>query len=301
MPIVINRDQMSNVETFDSPEAYADYLEQLPLDIRSREYSYGSHYSDNYRDEKFKCAIKGLRYGDIELAEQAEKFMNELKHEGLLSIGLPMPSRAVVGATTILPLYEAGIPNCMVTRDMSNLRGRNAPLNVYWDRFRSAAVSNTKFIIKRGIAITAFVMAMSTIRPVNLYMISCSNPNNADWSERGIFGSIVRVETKPLDLARATWMFTNSEWSSHLTWMGVRHRFHEATGKTADWMVGPMHLRMLPDSDEYAQEHREVLDMSKDDIFIYGMHRDDTLSWTDPVAWVKQMIEKHAYKQKETE
>jgi hypothetical protein len=285
---------LCNVERYDSPEEYADFIESIRPEFRN-------DYYDEYRSRirgSFKEAIQGLRYGDLALVEQAEKIMDKLRYEGIMSTGLPMPSRAVTGAMTILPLYNAGIPNCMVTRNMGDIQGVNAPLNIYWDRFRSGMLDGDA-VVRRGIAITAFVMAMNNIRPVNLYFISASCPHNATGYERGLYGGLIRMETRPLDLARACWIFTNRHFSGPLTFMSMKQRFWEATKgyKYPDDARGPLWLRSPANSAEYEAEHRDILDMQGDDIFLHGMHAHETLSHTDPVAWVKKMIEQHITKQ----
>lgn len=284
-----------NVARYDSPEEYADFLERdVSMGFRNHYYGAFSRVNRGSFDE----AIKGLRYGDLKLAAEAEKIMDKLNHDGILSSGLPMPSRHVTGSLTILPLYEAGIPNCMVTRNMSDMRGINAPLNIYWDRFRSGALDGDA-VVQRGIAITAFVMAMNNIRPVNLYFISASCPHNASDNQRGLFGGLIRMETRPLDLARATWMFTSRHFSGALTFMSMRQRFIEATGCYPDEARGPLWLRFQPNSAAYEAEHRSIFEMGPDDIFMHGIHINERLSYTDPVAWVKQMIEKHTQRQQD--
>lgn len=284
---VLHNGQKSRYAIFETPEEYADFISSIPG------YNYYGYRELQKRERELNC----LRIGDITLAEKAEKFMEQLRVEGIMSVGLPMPSRAVTGAMTILPLYEAGIPNCMVTRRTSDVRGISTPINIYWDRFRSGAIGHGDAIINRGIAITAFAMAMSTIRPVNLYMISVSCPHNAYPGMRGCYGGLVRMETRPLDLARAVDIYTSSAFSGTLTFNAMAHMFQQENNYAADWACGPLWLRHSPSNPQYSAELRAIFDIGENDVLIYGMHAHDTLSWTDPVAWVRKMLDDHVGKQ----
>jgi len=293
---ITHNNNKSCVSFFETPESYADFIEENVPKCLFKDYfsDIGSgNSSDTYKYGTYKDAIDGLRHGSEQYIAEAHKIIEQLTIEGIFSTGLPMPSRAISGSLAIKPLFDAGVPNCMITRDMSSMRGVNAPLNVYWDRFSSIGFSSEK-IIKRGIAISAFVMAMNSLRPVNLYMISCSCPNDARHGDKGLYGGVIRVESRPLDLARATWMFCNPAFSRPLTWTSAGHHFYKSNNySNHPFMQGPLCLRYNPSNVRYESEFRAILEMETDDILLYGSILHDRLFDTDVVQWVRTMIEKH--------
>lgn len=277
------------VKQFFSPIDYADYLEKIPKHLWSKS-------NDSARDD-VRNAIKGMRNGDMYAACEAEKIINQLENEQIFADGLPQPEPQIVGGFTVTQLYNQGIPTCMLTYDNSYLKGVNTPLTIYFDAYGSIGLGS-HLAMKRGVACLAFVMAVSKVRPVEMYIITCSSPVGY-----GLYGCLVKVPTNPLDLARVGFMMTDYKgYISHgrwamMNWSYVRKNksyqiYRNAIGPFGGGMAG-----------EYIKEaYKEALKAKDDDIILYGTQTTaprihNVNAAHDPVGWVRAMLKLHRDKQ----
>jgi hypothetical protein len=154
-----------------------------------------------------------------------------------------------------------------------------SPLAVCVDLVSSAGVSADK-LRKRGALILALVRALSSLRPVELWCGGSSMPYGKDthhvwW----------RMDTAPLDLARAAHVMTSPAVSRGLLYSTV---IEEAQGEAfLKWPYG--------DHDWSRKNMRPVLSRvigSDDMLCIAAPHSDDRLV-SEPEAWFDDMLKQY--------
>lgn len=265
-----NRDK---VLRFNSPEELANYVGTL------REYRPGSHFHGQSLSEAQRCLLNG----DVSTVDSAQALITRLEEQAILSTGVKTLTADVVGFMPLVPHVLAGLPNSMLTRYESEIEATNTPITIYIDTTVSSDLSHGE-LINRGIATLAFAMAMANVRPVDLYTVStcCADSCN------GSYGVCTRIETRPLDLARAAWMLTSPTMARRIMHTSVWNQlgFISLGG-------GPFSWQLSPTQNSYMASMRDMLSMEAQDVFITGGYIADKLMLTDPIAWVNMMVRKH--------
>ena len=113
---------------------------------------------------------------------------------------------AVAGGAPCVPAYLAGSP--MAMRRRVRVADDLAPLAVVVDIGVSASVSHPT-IQRRGAAALALVRLLAATRPVSLWVV-CGQVTDLDGTRRDA-ALAVRVDTAPLDVARAAWLLAAPE------------------------------------------------------------------------------------------
>jgi len=151
--------------------------------------------NDGYQYSESK---RGLANGDKVLAERAEKILASIETESLYSDNVSQWGRSVSGAFPDVPAYLSGSP--------VNMRRRTpqhglAPLTIVVETYMSGGISDAGRE-RRGVAILSLVRKLQmTGHAVDLWLAHTSRPNGLTAT------CLVRVENRPLDLARAVWGF----------------------------------------------------------------------------------------------
>lgn len=272
---------------FESIEAYADWLDKSPCK-NNWEVGYGN----------IKLLINNLRTGTLDYISQAEKIIDKMNDQQLFSVGQVMLLPSVVGFMPNVPAAICGHPESMFARQRTNLDGLNTPISIYIEPGISGGLTDTQ-VINRGIAVLAFVLAMNILRPIEVYM---TETNGATVGGSGLYGfncvgAAVKIDTKPLDLARACWCFTNQAYVAPLGFIASTTIYKEWKGDTVNHSAWSWCGR--PQQAEYQQGLRDLYNMQSQDVFIPGGHLSDTLMLNNPVLWVQQMIEKHTKEQQD--
>jgi hypothetical protein len=113
---------------------------------------------------------------------------------------------AVAGGAPCVPAYLAGSP--MAMRRRVRIADDMAPLAVVVDVGVSASVKHDT-IQRRGAAALALVRLLAATRPVSLWVVSGQVTDKYDTARNAAFA--VRVDTAPLDVARAAWLLAAPE------------------------------------------------------------------------------------------
>jgi hypothetical protein len=262
---------------FESPEEYADYIEGNGETYATQ--TYDDDWAGCSRDK----AIATLRNGDTKMLERAQAILDKVDLSHLQSVGMPILAPCVAGFVPNVPAAIIGHPEAMFKRTMVDNPSVSAPLTVYVDTTVSAGVS-VNSLISRGVAILAFILAAETIRPVDLYCVSLgSSPSNM----RQAVGAVCKVQSRPMDLARAVWMLTDPGYSRRCR-TEAQYAQHGKRNDPGNWL-----FNIAPTSPQYESTVREVIGCEPTDVFMKGGYLFDQLMLSDPVAWVQKMLDQH--------
>lgn len=269
-----------NFKTFESPEAFADYAETVPSRMHNNADEVGK---DAFAGVSYSEAIYSLRNGNTENLEAAKKIIDQMNNSEIFANNVPIIRPDVVGMVPNVPGVVSGHPQGMMARHFEEMPSLNAPITVYFEAAVSAGVTHEQ-LVNRGVAALAFVLAMELVRPVDLYIVCL-------WSHtenKGVYGPIVKVASRPMDIGRATYMMTDPSFYRRLAFSSVNNMAGiDGRRCSKPWAFGD------PTSDNYIEKARKHINFSNEDVYIKGGYLFDTLMLNDPITWVKQMIEKH--------
>lgn len=278
-----NSVEATNVVRHDSSEAYLEYVKQMPRSNRMEDRR-GWGGVDNW-DQVFKL----LANGDASLVPQAERIMDQVKAENIDAPGVSLILPSVVGFMPNVPAAIIGHPESMFSRQVSDIVGYQTPLSIYVETTISAGVEHHE-IMNKGIAILAFAMYMQAIRPVEIFMTSSGSIH--DHSQV----TVVKVASNPIDLSRACFMLTSPTYARKIGYSVHGYMAGRSNYGGHNWAWG-----IYPECGEAFERveriMRQLLGMEQTDIFIGPGYLYDYQMRTNPVAWIKEMIEKHTLRE----
>lgn len=174
----------------------------------------------------------------------------------------------VAGMVPNVPAFLAGQPLAMRRRQRDH--SERAPVAVIVDTTISAGVSH-ETLQKRGAAILAFVRLLSARRAVELY---AGVGVGTDSYRGGAAYVMTRIDTAPLDLARAAFMLCHTS-ATRLLGYGA------AKGFNGHWPYGRDALNVVAWREVAAQAFPHCTDI----VAVPGLHLFDPLL-RDPTAWI---------------
>ena len=217
--------------------------------------------------------------------KEAETLMSEIQAQGLMSEHVMRWGPNVVGAIPLIPNAIQGVPDTMLA-PMWEAQSARGPIRVFYDCVGSAGISE-RDMAKRGTAVLAFVLLMSQVRPVELFVIAGMQGTG------GACIPIVKIETAPLDTKSSLYALACTAFSREIAFAwgyssdaaGTRRGFH------GGWAWGT-----APNQDGTGRWHdamRTVLDIQPDDLLIPGAVYGDPIV-KDPIAWLQREIDMRA-------
>lgn len=262
-----------NIKHFDSPEEYAEFLRTIPTQYNCREGSWCGASTDQ--------GIKTLEQGDSSRLAKAQAIIDKLDLAHIFSNDVPVLEPCIAGFIPNVPAAIAGHPEAMFRRGFVESPSVSAPLAIYIEVSVSEGVSHDQ-LIARGVAVLAFALAMEQVRPVDVYAVALSGKGERP----GIYGSVTKIASRPMDMSRAVWMLTDATYARQL---------HFTAGNYLSGCTTTGHVPWAYSFDSaYEGKVRKLLELQPDDVFMKGGYLFDTLMLNDPVAWVRAMIEKHS-------
>lgn len=238
-----------------------------------------SHYridSGKWHGMDWSAAMQGVQSGNLARVPQSDKFLSAIEDQVFISPAWRVIDD-VVGAVPNVPNYIAGLPCAM--RRRVRTASETAPLAIFADVSSSGSVS-TRDMIARGAAMLALVRMLANIRPVELWTVSVVGVPHS----HNAYGVITRVDTAPLDLARAAHLLCEPAMARRFGY-GIGHMLanDEATGWTP-WA--------FDNADLWRKNAREILSAhtgGSESVYFPAVHACDE-SIQDPVTWLKTMI-----------
>jgi hypothetical protein len=227
-------------------------------------------------DQFYTCAERG----DLKLAEKAREHVKNFANVAVLDHGIEFEYNMHHG---VLDYQTAmtGNPMCMYGATITE--SNRSPVHVYVDTWTEAGI-DPSIMMRRGIAILAFVQALSIYRPVH-----CSIVKGSEFSPKRMpTVQTLQIPTAPMDLARAAWMLA----SPMVNRQGFLLAIHGAY-RNRDFCPSPQFpggWQNTPDMPRWMAERHNV----KDIMHMKRMVSNDLANWKSDaasVAWVKKQLD----------
>jgi hypothetical protein len=205
---------------FDGMGGLADYLDAMPEGFR---HDHGAHFAGC----DLPTAITRCRSGNPDLVAASDKMLDKLEALSPMTNAWET-QRAIVGGVPSVPDFLSGNPLNMRLR--RRVESQQAPIAVLIDVTVSADIP-FETILRRGAAILALVRALSAKRPVSLHVVAGLQEKSSNVA------IAIRVDTAPLDLARAAWLLGAPEVLRQV-FFNVLHSVSEQPGRYIPWIFG---------------------------------------------------------------
>lgn len=257
---------------------FAALADAVPADNENREKCTSKYNWTGNKD--YNTSVEQVRNGDLSGVAASDEIMSRIEADSFLS---PVWRNRldVVGDAPCVPAFLAGHPMNMRRRE--RVLTEQGPLTVLVSLELSAMI-DTATMRKRGAAILALVRVLSNSRPVSLY--ACCSVGGSKYGAH----VIVRIDTAPLDLARAAHVLTCPSVTRGLSYAVCRELAKNELGQEwyGHWAYN--------DHSTYLRVVRETLmgaiDPNAETILIPAAHVDDP-SVKEPETWLRQMVAKH--------
>lgn len=226
----------------------------------------------------YDTSVKQCRIGDLSGVEPSDKILSKLE------IAFPVTAKFAIvndvcGGVPNVPAMLAGHPLSM--RRRQRLASEQAPLCIFVSLELSAGI-DIGTMRQRGATILALVRLLSDKRPIDLYAC-CS------VGQDGLAAHIItRIDTAPLDLARAAHFLTCPSVTRGLNYAACDSLMVKHFGKvwSGHWAYG--------DHGKYIKHAREIflsaVNPSAEALLIPAAELNDPCVKT-PELWIKKMLE----------
>jgi hypothetical protein len=251
---------------FDSPAALGDYA----AEGKNLETGRDSWSGNKTGAEAVHCCHQG----DLAGVSASDALLASFERFSFVSSRAQWQD-SFVGAAPNVPAYIAGQPLAM--RQRIKVPHAAAPLAVIVD-LTTSAIIDAETIARRGAAILALVRMLAGRRPVELWAGCCMDAQGGD----NAFGAYARIDTAPLDLARAAFVLTNPAFSRGLCYkIGYARE-----GFCGHWPFNNHQISRTHMADLILPAMPHVTDA----LCIPPAHADDDLS-KNPEGWVLGKLE----------
>lgn len=243
-----------------------------------------THYGAPFCGGTYREALDTLASGDLSSVAAAQKIIDQMRDQLIFADQHRVVAPAIVGFAPHVPHAIIGHPKTMLNFIPSEMISSTTPINIYAMVNVSAWLSDSQ-VLSRGIAILSLVLALSQSRPVDLYVGSCSCALDTPT----VYGSITRIDTRPLDLAHAAWMLTSTLAIRGLLLTTSR----QIAGDASSRRYSVPHAYCGPTAPTYEPSLRSLIGMAPQDILIKAGSSLDKAMLDNPIKWVKDMIKAH--------
>jgi hypothetical protein len=227
-----------------------------------------------YGGDNFETIRDKTIAGDVSVVPQSDKLLAQFEQYSFAS-ARNVVIDDVVGAIPNVQAFLSGSPMSM--RRKVKAQSDTAPVAVVIDLVSSASITAAQ-ILQRGIALLAFVRAISMRRPVELWV---SNGLDADGRKNAVW-AFARIDTTPLELAHACYALSCVGVARALCY-GMSEALHgyQGTYPYDDAQLTRKH---------YAEIVRSALPHVTDVVAIPVILASDPLLH-NPTAWVRDQLE----------
>jgi hypothetical protein len=222
-------------------------------------------------NKSYSTALDQVRNGDLSGVAASEALLDKLETEQYVS---PVWRQRldVVGGSPCVPAYLSGHPMNMRRRE--RVMAEQGPLTIIVSMTLSGGI-DTDAMRKRGATLLALVRLLSANRPVEVWTAICLG-----GSRHGTH-VLTRLDTAPLDLARAAHMLTCPAVTRGLGYGICQSVLREGGSWPHD------------DFDKYQKTARElysgVIGTDSDVLYVGAAHLNDP-TVKQPVKWLKETL-----------
>lgn len=258
---------------YDSMSHLADALD------KSKQY-YESNTSWTGGETADQVSHKLRNGGDGKLANKAREYLDNFNMD--IHTERPVHISSPYGGRFVIPEAILGWPE--PARRLVRRLEDAAPLTVYFSNTCSGGI-DVNLMLKRGMAIMAFVMAMSYIRPVKVVYFSELGGKDAEKWTNVTF----EVPTAPMSLSEAAYCMG----SMSLT-RGAAYAIGQQSGNGYHGQWADHYTRLGGDknSPAYKEFLRKAFNARADDVIIGSVYLDDPLI-KDPLKWLKTTLKQY--------
>ena len=262
-------------------ESLGDFVRALP-DPNDSKYTWCAtpfRARDWNGNQTFADAKANLFKGDEKALEESRRILDQVDADGI-ALASSQWEHAVTGYIPCVPSYLAGSPESM--RRLVDYQSDVSPIKIFVSGSVAAGFSGGD-MAKRGATILALVRKLQQIRPVSLYFFGAhAGPDNRDATGNCAI-PVIQVDTNPMDLTTASYMFGNPGFVRQLT-MGWASQW----GYDGSFAWG----KRGRDMRSALIKHLGVTDQ---DLLIDPSFQDSHGDITaDPVKWVNDQVKRYA-------
>ena len=252
---------------------------QTYIDMSPKNMGYGENLSW-YGNESEAESLRKAELGDTSLVGQAEAQLDSL--DAAIETPRRIWERSVAGPFCCVPDVLAGLPTPM--RRMTHQTDEHNPITIFVDTGSTASVS-AKQITQRGTTILALVLALTRVRPVQLFQL------HAGYGKDGETITTCQINTSPLDLATACYVLTSAGFTRRLVYNLASKR----NGYNGTWARGFNTYKQ----EEYFDKLKPKLtnDVKNCLIVPKALINDELL--TEPILWLNAQIQRFTQSQEE--
>ncbi len=271
----MQRAGVGTVVRFDSVDAFVEQCAKSPLPPRD--------YSDSYTWDAGvspKEARKRATAGDPSLVAGVSASLESLaltSSEEVRAMFVPdvYGSRVDVGA------YMAGQPNCMRRRVKRETSTRHVGIYVCLPCYAGVSAAS---MLARGTAILGLLQALTASQvAVDLYLFSDVG------SQMGDYTSVIRVESRPLDLSTSGFAIAHPAFTRHAVYDEARDR----VGFTGRYSHAYQHAAERGARMGVYETHiRKRLSMLDTDVFVPPCMSNHELAVISPETWIVATVAK---------
>lgn len=230
-----------------------------------------------YGSKDYATAMAQVLSGDLSNVAASDAILDKIEAEPMLT-HVWRNRLDVVGGIPHVPAFLAGHPMNMRRRE--RVASEQGPLCIFVTLTVSADI-DAAVMRKRGVAILALVRMLSNVRPVELY--ACNSMGGAGYAAH----IVTRIDTAPLDLARAAHMLTDTAVVRGLGYGLGRTLCQKHLGKTWDgnWAYGNTETFRKNALAIYSS----VTNPNAESMIVAAAHSNDPMV-TEPVKWLESML-----------
>lgn len=242
-----------------------------------------------YDQDTLRWVIPQIRKGNEEMAHNAERLIEQIESASY-NVQQASSTRAVFGPRIAIGEWLAGSPTCFRRRQKSSSVSA-VPLEIYVSVGLGSVVTQSHTAI-RGAALTALVMKLQQVRPVDLYLIDENVYSDYDGPssdyDQVIGMTSVRIETRPLNLAQLAFCLTSRNFVDYIIY---------GTAKWHGHSIRWPNLRRSAAPAAYGRRMMELLgqDNPASCFYIPGIaNGEQDQICQNPVAWVNTQLRQYA-------
>lgn len=275
--VIFDLDGPDDMQSFYTAEAPEQFRRAMPASA--------DHWHGNI---SAKESFRRGTFGDDKYTRKVDEFLDTIDNNiHVEDEGDRRWHRRPVGYFPSVPDAIRNSPNSMWLK--SDDFGDRSPLTIWVVTTMSGGCSNED-IAKRGAAITALLVKLQQVRPVELKLVSLYGENQR-WPNQFI---IVPMPSRPIMVSQISWCLCDPGWTRHTynLWNPTYHG-------DGSWHGIFQHYRFNGNGEADPQYHKDMLKFlepvgaTPNDVLVPQLYLLDKCV-SDPIGWVKEHLDRYS-------